>query len=250
MATMRNLPDAHPINKLLRPHLRYTMGINSRARDSLINDGGIIDQMFSLGTEGKKELLRRASAEYSVDWTNIKKSVKVRGVDNPDQLPGYYYRDDGLKLFNAIEDFVRDVVNAFYKSDSLVRSDSELQNWAKDVYSNGFPGYFGGKQGHDFPSDITTKEQLIECCTLIMFTGSAQHASVNFGQFEMYGYVPNAPFMMRSPPPSEKGKSDYQLLVDTLPDKFSAMAALATTHSLSTYSSDDVGRIISIMLKV
>ena len=43
VATMRTLPDAHPINKLLRPHFRYTMAINSRARATLINDGGIID---------------------------------------------------------------------------------------------------------------------------------------------------------------------------------------------------------------
>ena len=43
MGTMRNLPDAHPVYKLLRPHFRFTMAINSIARKSLIHDGGILD---------------------------------------------------------------------------------------------------------------------------------------------------------------------------------------------------------------
>ena len=53
MVTMRNLPDAHPVYKLLQPHFRYTVGINGAARKSLINDRGIIDQIFSIGGEGK-----------------------------------------------------------------------------------------------------------------------------------------------------------------------------------------------------
>lgn len=239
MATMRNLPDAHPINKVLRPHFRYTMAINVRARATLINQGGIIDQLFGIGGEGKEELFKRASPVYSVDWTNIKKSVKKRGVDNPDQLPGYYYRDDGLKIFDAYEEFVRDVVNAFYASDEDVKSDAEIQAWAKDIYTNAFPGYFGGTTGHGFPSAITTKDELIERCTVIIFTGSSQHASVNFGQYVYYGFVPNAPFSMRQPPPTKKGV-DYQRLLDSLPDKDTAKGSMNITYALAQYSSDEV----------
>ena len=242
MATMRNLPDAHPINKLLRPHMRYTVAINTRARSTLINDGGIIDETFAIGTEGRRELFRRASAAYNVDWTNIKRSVKTRGVDNPDQLPGYYYRDDGLKVFNAMEEFVRSVVKDFYKSDSDVKSDPELQDWAKDIYTNAFPSYDGAQQGHGFPSSITSREQLVERCTVIMFTGSAQHASINFGQYDIYGYVPNAPAGVRRPPSTTKGESDYQLLLETLPDKAGAMNAMITASALSAYSRDEVRR--------
>ena len=54
VATMRNLPDAHPLYKLLQPHFRYTIGINSAARMKLINSGGIIDHAFSIGNKGKE----------------------------------------------------------------------------------------------------------------------------------------------------------------------------------------------------
>lgn len=166
MATMRNLPDAHPINKLLRPHFRYTMAINTRARATLINDGGIIDQAFSVGGVGKEELFKRASPLYSVDWTNIKRSVKNRGVDDPNLLPGYFYRDDGVKIFDAFEEYVREVVNCFYACDDEVKTDPELAAWAEDVHTNAFPAYYGGKQGHDFPKTFSTKEDLIESCTV------------------------------------------------------------------------------------
>ena len=240
VATIRNLPDAHPICKLLLPHFRYTMAINSRARATLINDGGIIDQFFALGTKGKGEFLQRMSKIFSVDWTNIKKSVKTRGVDDPEKLPGYYYRDDGLKIFNAFEEYVTDIVNSFYRSDRDVKNDTEIQNWANDVYTNGFPGHFGGKQGHDFPQKITSKQQLIERCTVIAFTGSAQHASINFGQFQIFGYVPNAPFSMLRPPPAHKGVADYQQLLDSLPDEEISVMSIGITYSLSQYSKDEV----------
>ncbi len=241
VATMRNLPDAHPINKLLLPHLRYTMSINSAARLLLINKGGILDQIFGIGGEGKVEFLKRAYKEYNVDWTNIEKNVAERGVDNAEQLPGYYYRDDGLKIFAAFKDFVTDVVDRFYpsKSDEDIKNDAELQAWAEDVHTNAFPAYFGENQGHGFPKEISSKAELIERCTVIIFTGSVQHASVNFGQYAYYGYVPNSPLTVREAPPTKRG-SDCQQLLDALPDKSTAEKTISLTHTLSQYSKDEV----------
>ena len=53
MGTMRNLPDSHPVNKLLRPHFRYTMAINSRAHKTLIVEGGPIDLSLGIDVKGK-----------------------------------------------------------------------------------------------------------------------------------------------------------------------------------------------------
>lgn len=237
MATMRNLPDPHPINKLLRPHFRDTIAINTRARKTLINEGGILAKAFAIGGPGMGEFLEKAYGHYHVDWTNIKKNTKWRGVDDPEKLPGYYYRDDGLEIFEAIEEYVRDIVGAFYKSDKEVESDVELLAWAEDIYKNAFPGT---PQGHGFPQQITTREVLVERCTVIIFTGSAQHSSINFEQYSVYGHVPSAPFSMRLPPPTEKGSADHKLLMDTLPDKESAQKGMSITRVLSQYSDDEV----------
>ena len=236
MATMRNLPDAHPVNKLLRPHFRYTIAINTRARSSLINEGGVIDQIFSIGGQGKVDLFKRASEAYTVDITNIKQSIEERGLES---VPKFYYRDDGLKLWEYFESFASTIIDEFYKSDSEVNDDEELKKWADDLYTNGFPKYKGSSPGRGFPKHITSKSELMKQCTRIMFTGSCQHAAVNFGQYVIYSYVPNAPFTVRLPP-AEKGKSSNITLIKTLPVEATAVISISTVYTLSQYSPDEV----------
>ncbi len=237
MATMRNLPDAHPVNKLLRPHFRYTIAINTRARATLINKGGIIDKTFGIGGAGKVELFKRASEFYTVDFTNIKQSIEERGLES---VPKFYYRDDGLKVWGYFESLVTAIIDEFYASDSEVRDDEELKKWAEDLSTNGFPQYKGSLPGRGFPQHITSKSDLIKQCTRIMFTGSCQHAAVNFGQYVIYSYVPNAPFAVRQPPPEAKGMSDYNRLLHTLPDEATTVLSITITYTLSRYSPDEV----------
>ena len=237
---MRNLPDAHPIFKLLRPHFRYTMAINTKGRLKLMNDGGTVDRTFAIGGEGRRQLMYRGGMAYNIHCTNIKRSVQERGVDDPNILPGYYYRDDGLKIWNAIEDYITDVLNEFYSSDGDVKNDPELQNFARDIYTNGFPGHHGSQQGHGFPNVIETKTQLVELCTLIIFTASAQHAAVNFGQYEIYSFSPNSPAGLRLPAPTVKGEANLKTILDALPDIDTAGLAIAVAHMLSQYSPDEV----------
>ena len=74
---MRNLPDPHPIFKLLRPHFRYTMAINTRGRATLINDGGILDKLFAIGGKGKFELIRRASPFTVSTGHTLRRAPKI-----------------------------------------------------------------------------------------------------------------------------------------------------------------------------
>ena len=240
MGTQRNLPDPHPIFKLLRPHFRYTMAINSRARASLINPGGIIDTFFGIGGKGLTVAWRRCGTTYNVHTSNIKMYAKERGVENAEQLPGYYYRDDGFKIWDALESYANDIVNEFYKTDEDVVKDEELQAWARDIHTNGFPGYHGAPEGHGFPDKMSSKEELKMYCTLIMFTASAQHASVNFDQYFYCRFVPNASFGVRRPPPPNKGVTDFQYFLESLPDEDTAISIIGTTHLLSQYSEDEV----------
>ena len=81
-----------------------------------------------------------------------------------------------------------------------------------------------------------------------MFTGSAQHAAVNFGQYTYYSFVPNAPFVLHKPPPMTKGKLKFKDLMDSLPDKEETLATNVLVSLLSGYSPDEVN-IISLNSK-
>ena len=245
VATMRTLPDAHPVCRLLLPHYRYTIGINSAARLKLINKGGIIDETFSIGGKGKVELLRRAYNVYDVRGADIKYSVQQRQVDDDKLLPNYYYRDDGIKIWDAIESYVRKIINHFYKHDKDVKEDEELQSWAKEVCI-GFPKSDHAAEGHGFSNKMETREKLIHHCTLIIFNGSAQHAAVNFGQYDIYGFVPNAPLTLQKPPPAEKGRTTFADILESLPNLLTAGLSVGLVFSLSQFSPDEV----SVMLQV
>ena len=257
VATMRTLPDAHPLFKLLRPAFRYTCAINVNARLTLINPGGIIDQVWAIGGEGRQELVKRACGVYRVQLTNIKHSMESRGVGDADKLPNYYYRDDGVKVWEALESYARGILDLFYKCDADVKDDCEVQKWAAEVHSNAFPAYshkaqfadkaspfvpteFTAPQGRGFPKSIDSLDELVEYCTLIMFTGSVQHSAVNFGQFENLAFVPNCPLSLAKPPPIKKGEMSYQDLMSCLPNKLVSFLHVATTSILSQHSPDEV----------
>ena len=138
-----------------------------------------------------------------------------------------------------MEDYVSNIINLFYSSDADVREDSELQIFSNDLYTNGFPAN-GGEQGHGLTQLIVSKAQLVELCTLIMFTGSAQHSSVNFGQYDMYSYAPNATSGMRLPPPTKKGFTDSETLIQALPDKKTVATVISIIYLLSQYSKEEV----------
>ncbi|XP_065750046.1 polyunsaturated fatty acid 5-lipoxygenase isoform X3 [Phocoena phocoena] len=204
IALYRQLPAVHPIFKLLVAHVRFTVAINTKAREQLICKYGLFD--------------------------------KARGMDNTEDIPYYFYRDDGLLVWEAIRAFTAEVVDIYYESDRVVEGDQELQDFVKDVYVYGMRG----KKASGFPESIKTKEKLSEYLTVVIFTASAQHAAVNFGQYDWYSWIPNAPPTMRAPPPKVKGVVTIEQIVDMLPDRGRSCWHLGAVWALSQFQDNEL----------
>lgn len=54
VAYWRQLPSLHPLWKLLTPHVRGVLAINTVGREKLIPAGGVADNTLSLGGGGMK----------------------------------------------------------------------------------------------------------------------------------------------------------------------------------------------------
>ncbi|KAE8277400.1 Arachidonate 8S-lipoxygenase [Larimichthys crocea] len=94
MATLRNFPMVHPLYKLLVPHFRFTLEIDALARQLLLSDGGSLKEYTAVGGAAALEFLRRASASLTYRDLCLPDDITGRGLD---AIPGYYYRDDGLR---------------------------------------------------------------------------------------------------------------------------------------------------------
>ncbi|XP_029691623.1 arachidonate 5-lipoxygenase-like [Takifugu rubripes] len=236
IALFRQLPAVHPMYKLLIPHIRFTIGINTKAREKLICKGGLFDKANSTGGGGHVQLVQKAMKTLTFGSLCFPDSIKARGMDSKEELPAYFYRDDGLKVWEAIKSYICEVVCIYYKDDEAVQHDKEIQAFVQDVRDFGMQNF----DQCEFPRCLKTREELTTYLTVVIFTASAQHAAVNFGQFDWYSWVPNTPSTMRRPPPKQKGLADMTLIMETLPDCGRSAWHLGAVWSLSQYQENEL----------
>ncbi|XP_040292489.1 polyunsaturated fatty acid 5-lipoxygenase [Bufo bufo] len=236
IAMYRQLPAVHPIFKLIIPHVRFTIAINTKAREELICECGLFDKANATGGGGHVELVLRALKEFTYESFCFPEAIKLRGMEDKEKIPYYFYRDDGIKVWEAILAFVEDVIDIYYESDETVCEDSELQAFVKDVLVFGLQD----NEASGFPKTIKTKEKLVEYITLVIYTSSGQHAAVNFGQFDWCSWIPNSPPTMRCPPPKKKGEVTIQCIIESLPDRGRSCWHLGAVWALSQFQDNEL----------
>jgi arachidonate 15-lipoxygenase len=202
LATKRKLPENHKLRILLEPHFEGTILINYGAHTKLIATGGEVDKLLASTIENDRVIAVEGAKSYLHNFNDVMfpKTLTSHGVGDSAKLPDYPYRDDGRLIWDAIHTWVSAYLRINYTSDQQVVKDRDLQNWAKELVSD--QGGRLKKFGEDPSGAIKTLDYLIEAVTSVIFTGSAQHAAVNFPQSELMSYAPAFPLALYSPAPT------------------------------------------------
>ncbi|CAN6995521.1 unnamed protein product [Brassica oleracea var. botrytis] len=253
IAANRQLSAMHPIYRLLHPHFRYTLEINARARQSLVNAGGIIETCFWPG----KYSLELSSDVYAKLWRFDREGLPAdlisRGLAVEDEtaehglrltIPDYPFANDGLMLWDALKEWITECVKHYYPDAALIMCDEELQAWWSEVRNIGH----GDKKDEPWWPVLRTQDDLIGVVTTIAWVASGHHAAVNFGQYGYGGYFPNRPTTTRirmpvEEPTEEELKEFYEepekVLLKTFPSQKQATQVMVTLDLLSTHSPDE-----------
>ncbi|XP_070768794.1 polyunsaturated fatty acid lipoxygenase ALOX15B-like [Enoplosus armatus] len=233
VSLLRNVPMVHPLYKLLIPHTRYTLQINYMARNLLISETGIFTKFAASGGEALNTILKRSLSSLTYSSLCIRDDIAERGMED---VPNFYYRDDGVMLWDIIHRLVKGVLGHYYKSDAEVCQDSEVQKWIQDIFEHGFLS----QECTGIPQRFCTTEELVKFVTMVIFTCSGQHSAVNSGQFDYGGWMPNTPISLQHPPPTKKGTASKATMLQTLPDVNTTAQGMAAMWLLSKQSSDFV----------
>jgi arachidonate 15-lipoxygenase len=237
VATHRHLASCHPIHILLIPHFEGTLFINNSAASSLIAAGGAIDQTFGATITASQQASGKARLDFDFYANMLPSELASRGVDDPNILPNYPYRDDALLVWNAIREWTKDYVNTYYTSDIDVTADTELSHWTQELIEDGLIKGF---------RPITSRQQLSDVLTMVIFTGSAQHAAVNFPQTPDMSYAPAIAGAGWSSAPANKHQSQSDWLALMPPrsaalEQLNLLELLGSVHyrSLGEYRNND-----------
>jgi len=236
LSLKRTLPPMHPLNQILKFHCRELLVPNTFGTPALVNEARFMDLLFAYGNDGAVRLLRDAHPFATWDVTDFRRNIKERGVADKKLLPYFPFRDDGEKIYEVIEDMIKNYVNLYYKEDEDVTEDVELQAYLNEVSLNGTGpnGGLGRIQG--LPPRIDSKEELCDIVTRIISHLTIGHAAVNYELSDYAEYIPNLPTKLYNDTRAEEG----EFSVYWLPNRATSAIEASFSNSLATFRFDSL----------
>lgn len=236
MASHRQLYKSHPLYALLNPHLQFTLMVNHQ--HTFLKDGkgrpGRFGELFAGDYDATTLCMANGLTSFNFKESALPKDIANREVDNPDLF--YPFRDDGILLWDAIQNFANEYIELYYNSDSDIAEDHEVQTWANDISAQDrgrIPG---------FPGNFQSKKELAETVGHIIFLCTAYHSCIHFNQYKYPGFVPNMPYSAYVPPPVSKADEINAADLLKIQPRFRAAYSQTWTFFLTNFRVNRIGQ--------
>lgn len=198
---------------MLRPHFKNLLGINHFASISLVSEvAPLTDQTFGVGTKGGMSIFAEYyNTKYSFANMAPDYDLKERGFEtnvDEDAFP-YYYREDGVRLFNIMLEYTTNVLHTQFASNEALQSDAQMKEYlnfcTNEAKIKGFP-------------EVHTREDYARVLATLIWNVTAYH-SLSFTIENIDSYIPFRSPCVQKPFPMEESTEDvpFSMIVATLP---------------------------------
>jgi Lipoxygenase len=131
IATRNSLPAAHPLRRLLWPHIYGTQYSNQVVTKGQMVKGGDFETTFSFTHAGMCQLFADTYDQYDVTVLDPQQDAERRGIANGNfDTPALANR---LDLFNVFLAHALRYLRAYYDSDEALRADENVQAWLAEL---------------------------------------------------------------------------------------------------------------------
>ena len=174
------------------------------------------DQVLPTGRVGVYQIISGLYKDYRFDDAAFPAQMSRRGLAGEALAKvAFPYRDDGRIWWDAIKDFVGEIVRATYANDAAVAADAGLAAWMSKVRAA------FNHDGVTRFSYLPTIDGVEAIFTNLLFLCSVQHTAVNNTMFPSWAFTPNGAFAMQAAPPRDAASVTQATVLGSLPDPHS-----------------------------
>jgi hypothetical protein len=131
IATRNNLPAAHPLRRLLWPHMFGTQHSNRLNTTGLLPKGGDFETTFSFTHEGMCKLLAISYNEFDFLMLDPEGDAERRGIkDSAFEMPALENRK---AVFDVMHAHAHRYLELYYDSDERLRDDVNFRKWIDEL---------------------------------------------------------------------------------------------------------------------
>lgn len=131
MATRNSLPAAHPLRRLLWPHMFGTQYSNQIVTKGQMAKGGDFETIFSLTHKGMCKLFADSYDDFDLLMLDPERDAERRGIkDAGFETPALANR---MAVFEVMHAHALRYLRIYYESDEELRRDASFQDWIEEL---------------------------------------------------------------------------------------------------------------------
>jgi len=176
-ATRENLPEDHPLRRLLKPFGYGAVDVNIDAGLMLSPEGGVAHRLFAFTYAGLSRCLLRG-----VETMRFQPFPRAMAAKRIEALGDRYpYATDGLALYGVLRAYAQNYVDIFFPGESVAQ-DPAVRAWWRGIVTLAPTLGLG---------PLSSARQVIDLMTELMFIVTGIHAQVGGGSLSARSGVPD-----------------------------------------------------------